>query len=96
MSKSKEGRPEEFYKSMIRNLKKENSQLRKKLQKLENQLGPKEPRERIKKESEFKLPECPKCNKHTIEEMEFVGRIFDVCQSCSYRSKARKAFKKKR
>lgn len=94
MSKSKEGRPEEFYKSIIRSLKKENNQLRKKLQQLENQLGPKEPRE--EKEQEFKLPKCPKCNQHAIEQMEFVGRIFDVCQHCSYRSKARKAFKRKK
>lgn len=94
MSKSKEGRPEEFYKSQIRSLKKENAQLRKKLQQLQNQLVPKEPRE--EKEPEFKLPKCPKCNQAAIQEMEFVGRIFDVCQNCGYRSKARKAYKKKK
>jgi len=93
MSKSKEGRPEEFYKSQIRSLKKENNYLRKRIKQLENLVS--EPEE-TEEEEINKLPLCPKCDKHAIQEMEFVGRVFDVCQNCSYRSKVKKALKKKR
>lgn len=91
MAKPKEGRPEEFYKSQIRHLKKENSQLRKRIHQLENLIT--EPELEVE---EIKLPKCPKCNKHAIQEMEFVGRVFDVCQHCSYRSKIKKVLKRKR
>ena len=94
MSKSKEGRPEEFFKSQIRTLKKENNQLRKKVQQLQNQLGPKE--ERIAKEPKRKENLCPNCDRGTLEELEFVGRVFEVCNVCSYRSKVKKAFKRKK
>lgn len=97
MSKSKEARPEEFYKSQIRNLKKENDQLRKRIRQLES--TPKSEKQTKLGQALIKgLSEdvCPSCGKGALEQIEFVGRIFDTCNICSYRSKARRVFKRKK
>jgi len=103
MAKQKEARPEEFYKSQIRNLKKENDQLRKRIRQLEsNPQSEKQPRlgqrliKGLKEAIEIEKGFCPSCGKGTLEQLEFVGRIFDTCNICSYRSKARRVFKRKK
>lgn len=96
MARSKEARPREFFESQIRSLKKENSQLRKRIQQLENLIGDPEIKE-DRKQTRIKVEEnkCPSCAKGTITEMEFAGRVFEVCYLCKYRKKI-KALKKKR
>jgi hypothetical protein len=93
MSKSKEGRPEEFYKSQIRSLKKEVQYLRKRIKQLENFIGDPEKRERKEPIREENL--CPECSKGTLTEVEFAGRMFEICYVCKFRRKI-KALKRKR
>lgn len=86
MSKRKEGRPEEFYKSQIRSLKKEIKQLRHQLKHLNRE----EPR-KSKSEPEdddIKLEECTNCGKGYLAVLSVVGRTFKTCGTCGWRSKA--------
>ena len=89
MPKHKESRPEEFYKAQIRNLKKENQQLRRKIKELENRLAftsdilPEEVEESEKQK-------CTHCNKGYFKELVIVDRLIKVCESCGFRTKAEK------
>jgi len=95
MARSKEGKPREFYEGQIRSLKKENNYLRKRLKQLEHFID--EPEEKQVETSKVKVidNQCPECRKGTLTEMEFSGRVFEVCFLCKYRKKI-KALKKKR
>lgn len=87
MAKNQEAKETEFYKGIIRNLKKEIKHLKQRIRQLEkfehNYNNPKEkddePLEQLKK--------CPDCGKGFIKEIEIVGRIFEVCSLCPHRKK---------
>lgn len=90
MPKNKEARPQEWYKSQIRHLKKENQQLRKVIRELENRLA---------FTSDILLPEeteesstikCKECNKGSLKELIILDRIIKICDSCGFRTKAEK------
>lgn len=38
---------------------------------------------------------CQECAKGYLKEIEIAGRIFDVCQTCKWRSKPKRAMKRK-
>lgn len=88
MAKSKEAKEDEFYKSIIRSQKKEIKSLKQRIRQLEkfehlNNSSDEEdePLERLK--------QCPECGKGFIKEMDLVGRLFEVCSLCDYRSKVK-------
>lgn len=94
MAQSKESRPEEFFKAQIRSMKKEINYLRKRVKQLENLINKditQEVREVRKRE---KANTCKECGKGQLSEMEFVGRVFEVCDVCDFRRKI-KALKRK-
>lgn len=99
LGKTHHSKDREHFLGQIRSLKKENLQLRRKVQQLENTLNedPKEKPKRSTKPLKLSTPEfnCPGCARANVQEIDFVGRIFDVCFICNYRSKV-KVLKKKR
>lgn len=94
MGKIKHAKPEEFYLQQIRELEKQVRRLRQRIKQLERSpnkhLGSEF--KSILKEEQIKIPKlCENCGKGKIKEIEVVGRIFDTCELCDWRSKARKA-----
>lgn len=96
MAKNQESKDQEWYKGIIRNLKKEIKHLKQRIRQLEkfehNYNHPKEkddePLEQLKK--------CEQCGKGFLKEIEIVGRIFETCSLCKYRSKTKRAFKRRK
>lgn len=89
MAKSKHGKPDEYHLGEIRQLKAENKQLKRRLQQLERAKhiyhdlqDVLEPEEKPKKEM------CKVCTRGELEELIIVGRLFQRCTICDYRSKA--------
>lgn len=92
MAKQKESKPDEFFRSQIRSLKKENNYLRKRVRQLENLINEdiiEEVRE-VKKKANI----CKECARGQLSELEIVGRVFEVCNVCDFRRKI-KALKRK-
>jgi hypothetical protein len=95
-------KPEEYHLGIIRSLKKENAQLRKRIKQLEalnNIQGTENPIKKPKKGKKPSIVEesegnCPGCGKSDLNEIEFAGRIFEVCELCFYRQK--KVMKKRK
>ncbi len=85
--RSKEGRPEEFYKAQIRSLKKEVKSLRHQIKHL-SRTEPRSPKE--PDEDEIKLEGCDACGKGFLSVLSMVGRTFKTCNLCGWRSKALK------
>lgn len=83
--KSKEGRPTEFYKSIIRSLKKEVKQLRQRIREVEG-YHPQVDNEPEPEPVKFEL--CQNCGKGHLMEVVVVGRMLKSCQLCGWRSKA--------
>ena len=90
MPKNREAKPDEWYKSQIRHLKKENAQLRKKLAQLEDNLTESAiddfPKETV--DYDTKCEPCNECGKGILIEITVVGRKFKRCDQCSFRTKA--------
>lgn len=84
MVKKFEGRENEFYKGIIRNLKKEIKHLNKKIKQLEreNQFVEKE-----QFEDEELLPNCVECGKGYLKEINLIGKNFIICSLCNFRKK---------
>jgi hypothetical protein len=97
MSKSKHAKPAEFEREQIRNLKKQLKQAHQTIRSLEKELGYQQNRtEKHKRREEIvEKPDCPECSKGYLKELDLVGRIFDTCTLCGYRSKIKKAMKRK-
>jgi hypothetical protein len=85
--RSKEGKPEEFYRGQIRSLKKEIKNLRHQIKHLER-TEPRSPRE--PDEDDIRLEECTQCGKGFLSVLNMVGRTFKTCNLCGWRSKALK------
>jgi len=90
MPKNREAKPDEYYKAIIRHMKKENAQLLRRIRELENhlaivpeaELGPKEV------DYDTKCEPCPDCGKGMLIEITVVGRVFKRCDTCAYRTRA--------
>lgn len=99
LGKTYHSKDREHFLGQIRSLKKENLQLRKKVQQLESTLN-EGPREKVKKTKLSKSTpinfNCPGCARADVQEIDFAGRLFDICFVCNYRSKVKVILKKKR
>ena len=93
MPKNLESKPEEYFKAIIRHLKKENQALRRRVRELENRLAivPEEDLDTSEVDYDIKGETCPECHKGIIIEITLVGRKFKKCDQCTYRTKAIKA-----
>ena len=91
MPKKKDKNGEEFYRGKLREAEKQIRELQKSLKQLnkarhqfeDNLLNP-------EKEDAAPAPlrrKCPSCGKGSLSELDFLGRKFDVCDTCDYRSK---------
>ena len=101
MSKSKESKPSEFYLGEIRRLKAENRNLKKRIRQLEkseimhDSFTGDEDDDNIQVlpigNSNNRLPEiCPDCSKGYLIEKNLIGRIYDECSTCGYRSSVKR------
>lgn len=90
MPKNREAKPDEYFRSQIRHLKKENAQLRRKIHELENRLAIVPEAELVMEEADYdtKCEPCTECGKGILIEITVVGRKFSHCDNCSYRTKA--------
>lgn len=85
MAKSKEGREEEFHKSIIRQQKKEIKRLNQQIKVLERELGygqNKSPKSRIKEED---LDQCNQCGKGILKTSDYGVRKITTCSLCEFR-----------
>jgi ribosomal protein S27AE len=89
-TRNREAKSDEYLRGQIRQLRKENQQLRKLVAHLQGQ-GLKKERSPKKLEE---VPNCPECGKGFLSEIEFANRIFDVCGTCGYRSKLKRILKR--
>lgn len=92
MGKVKHAKDDEFLKGQIRSLKSENRNLKKRIRRLEKDLmlgsylGDRED----DNEPEQKEPDCSNCGKGVLNQVIIVDRSFSVCDTCGWRSRARK------
>lgn len=92
MAKSKEGKDNEYHLGIIRRQKAEIKHLKKRVRRLEKDVMLGEYADEADNEIdpiEIKA-RCPECNKSSIIQVVLVGRSFNICESCGYRSKATK------
>lgn len=89
MAKSREGKDTEFYKSIIRQLKKENKTLRKQLNRNTKEIDIEDIIDDVQELEDYPT-KCSKCNHGFLEEFEVASRQFSRCTSCGYRSPGRK------
>jgi len=96
VAKQKHAKPEEHFLETIRAQKKQIKHLQQEIKRLQKELGYNQnkstKKDRIDREIE---PDCPECSKGFLKEVEIVGRVFDVCSLCKYRSPLKKALKRK-
>lgn len=85
MTRSRNHKSSEDYLGLIRQLKSENRQLKKRIKQLEKQFYTKI--EKIEEENP-KLELCPSCGKGTLDCVVVAGRTFTRCDTCEYRTKA--------
>lgn len=92
MARSKEGKDSEFYLGQIRELKSENRNLKKQLRHLQKREHLVEEHElaEIIEEVVIKKQRCPDCSKGFLEDKEVLGRYWEQCNTCNYRTKVRK------
>lgn len=96
MAKSKEGRgSDEYYLGIIRKLKSENRNLKKKIKQLSKREhfyeddNDDDIPELPSGQANAKLKElCESCGKGFLEEIEIIGRYFKKCNICEFRTKA--------
>lgn len=90
MAKSKEGREEEFHKSIIRQQNKEIKRLNQNIRQLEKQLGYdqyKSPKSQKATKNDV-LDECPSCGKGTLKTNDYGVRKITTCSlrpDCNYK-----------
>jgi hypothetical protein len=96
MAKSKEGKGSEYYLGIIRKLKSENRNLKKRLKQLEKREHFYEDNEEddddiielpVGEENEVYTKRCNECGKGMLKTFEIVGRVFETCETCGYRKK---------
>lgn len=88
MSKSREGKDDEFYKGIIRQQKAEIRNLKKRIRRLE--------KDNLLKDIEDDTPEveimeyetCKECGKGILKDIVVADRLIVVCENCGWRSKA--------
>ncbi len=92
MAKPREGKDSEFYLGEIRSLKAENRNLKKRLRQLEKREHLVEEQElaQIIEEVVIKKQRCEDCSKGFLEEKEVLGRYWQECNTCHFRTKVRK------
>lgn len=87
MSKSREGKEDEFYKSQIRSQKKEIKRLNQKVKQLERLLNydqNKSPKSE-RKTKEIDLDQCLSCGKGYLKTSDYGVRKITTCSLCSFR-----------
>lgn len=91
MAKSREGKDSEYHLGIIRKQKAEIRNLKKRIRRLEKDvmLGDYISDDEDVEPVEIKA-RCPECSKTSITQLVLVGRSFNICESCGYRSKATK------
>ena len=95
MAKPKHSKEQEFQLGELRKLRAENKALKRKLRHLEKRkhyLEEKETdsEEEFENEVEVQMERCSECSKGYLTEINIVDRIFKKCETCGWRSKARK------
>lgn len=95
MSKPKHAKPEEYYLGQIREQEKVIKKLLQKIKQLEKDLGYRQNNSPKKEKPPATKPDCPDCARGYLREIELANRIFDVCDICKYRSKLKRALKKR-
>lgn len=91
MARPREGKDSEFYQGQIRQLKAENRALKKQLKQLQK-------REHLVEEQELgqiieeiiKKERCSDCGKGFLQEKEVLGRWWQECDLCNWRSKVKR------
>jgi formylmethanofuran dehydrogenase subunit E len=91
MARSKHGKQEEFYLGQIRELKKENRQLRQRLKQLEKYdndwYKPVPAKKTYKVKATIKSNICQECGKGELKELDLGNRKYVICQLCKSRKK---------
>jgi hypothetical protein len=91
LPKQKERNSEEYYRGIIRELKKEIRQLRQQLRQYEKYAS--EPlsqdEEQATSTEDTYIKVCKNCGKGKLKEIDIVGRIFEQCDICDYRRKVK-------
>lgn len=93
MPKKKEKNPEEYYRGVIRGLKSEIKNLKQRLKYYERrehnfEKNTNEPEDDVQYENYEEL--CPECGKGKLVEHTIAGRYWVSCDTCKYRTKAKK------
>lgn len=88
-SRNKDKSSIEWYKSIIRNLKKEIKQLRSQLHKSQNHIDKDDSDIDDIPEDEPKRLPCTNCGKGSLNEVIIANRLIYTCTTCDFRSKAK-------
>lgn len=96
MPKKRERSDTEYYKSIIRQLRKQVKTLRKQLQQAQNNYSPdiEDYDEEEHQEPTAKIEMCPACKKHPVRDFEVLDRKFKICEGCAWRSLPERTVKK--
>ena len=102
MPKKRSKSDSEYYKGIIRKLRKQVQQLRKQLETLNNnnssntELTLEDVEEfQLEKQPEVKVQMCPSCHRHPLKDFEVLDRKFKICENCAWRSLPEKVENKK-
>lgn len=68
----------------IKRLRKENNQLKRLLEKANRPVIYELPEEPV-----IEMPTCKECNKGRLTTLDFLGRVFQVCETCGDRKKVK-------
>lgn len=93
MGKVNHAKEDEFLKGQIRSLKSENRNLKKRIRRLEKDLllgSYLASNDEDEKETPLEEPDCTNCGKGILNQVIVVDRSFSICNSCGWRSRARK------
>lgn len=83
-AKLKNHKQDEFLLQQVRHLKKELKRKDQTIKQLQKELNYKP--SIVEREIE-KLPKCDQCGKGFLKEVDFVGRLFVICNVCKFRKK---------
>lgn len=90
LARSREGKDSEYYKGIIRQLKSEVRNLRKRLSKLENRSPQEDEQQDLMQEMLDAEVMCQHCGKGVIEEIDLGVRLIHQCGICGHRKISKK------
>lgn len=90
MPKKRAKNDTEYYKGIIRKLRKQVQQLRRLIETAGNNYGTSleehELTEDLERQPKEQVQMCPSCHRHPLRDFEVLGRKFKICENCAWRS----------